>query len=141
MQYDCGSLRANPRQSATFRFLTEHRYRTRQTHWPKGVRREAAIFAATPGVSWQWLDHVLGLNQTVVAGLLDSYDDLKEQGMANMLTATYDDALNYVRRAPPQSRTPPWVMVFMMEDKKRMGWRPLRQLWGSRYKAAKKFVL
>jgi len=139
MKYDCGALSVNPRQSPTFRFITENNG-TREgwitsANWPEHIIKEATILATTPGISYAWMSHVLGLSFPRIKYLKKNNPQWTTQGFDNILTANYDDAVRYIQRGPKNTQMPFWVIPFYMADKKTgMGWGQLCKIWGYRRK-------
>jgi hypothetical protein len=148
MKYDAGALRKYPRQSETFRFLTEQGpgHGRRSTTWPPHIQLDMGIFMHTPGVSGIWIEHVFGWPKEH-AGLIKPtlrklHPQIVRLGQDNLLTANYDDATRYCTRGPVGTRMPMWALPFFLEDvKNKVSYRELRQRWGKRDRMRKKDFL
>ena len=132
MRYDCGSLALNPRQSPIFRFLQDPPIHYSKD-WPEEIAKEATIFVTTPGISINWLERCAGITETRQMWLKRQYPQWTTLGFDNITTATYDDAVRYVRRGPRGTQIPFWAIPFYLADKKSgMGWHQICSIWGSR---------
>lgn len=128
MIYDCGSLRKNPMQSSTYRYIVTHR-QTPSRKWPEDIAYEAAVFSQSD-VSIKWLSRSLGLHYFRVQGLLKLFPTCRQDAPMNMASATYDDAYNYMKRGGPKTVPPSWVIPYMLEDKKNgMAFKEMCEHW------------
>lgn len=89
------------------------------------------IFAATPGITEQWMIDNFGFTRQRMESLYNRLTPRHyELGRKNVLTATHQDALMYMKNRRLFSQTPAWVEPFIMDDKKQgMTWNDIRKKW------------
>ena len=148
MKYDCGALRAHPRQSSTFRLMYDRISPYSRTQaWPVEIQQEACAFFHTPGIAESWLAHVFNYGthtniQYVKASLAGRWPEWVGKSQENLITATYDDAVWYLHHAPHRTiALPLWGVPFMMEDvKRKIPHKELQKIWGSRFNRKRDFL-
>lgn len=114
MKYDAGALAEFPEKSSIFRFLKNNPPRIYT--WPKNILKEICVFISTPGISEYWCRRNFGFygnRYTSIRLYAKPYEHL---GFENMLTATEEDAIRYLKRRRRGELIPIWAKPFILDD-------------------------